>query len=219
MRRSAVIVFLLILAAGIATLWLFLEGVILEKTHPLPYYEAVEAACRDYAVPKEVVYGVMSVESGFKSDAVSDKGAIGLMQITPDTFYWLCSKTGDTETNPERLYNPEVNIRYGACFLSALYTEFGVWDTVYAAYNAGRGRVNAWLDDPAHGKNGRLTDIPFKETARYVEKVAAAADNYKTLYFAEDARAKGSIPEKTPQEPVNEESGETAAEAGETVSE
>lgn len=87
----------------------------------------------EYAVPEEVIYAVMSVESNFKSDAQSSKGAIGLMQITPDTFTWLCSKNNASDTNPELLYNPETNIRYGTYFLSLLYSEFGVWDTAFAA--------------------------------------------------------------------------------------
>ena len=181
MRKSFVIVLLLALAAGIATLWVFIEDRILEKTHPLPYYDTVQTYAAEYAVPEEVIYAVMNTESSFKSDAVSPKGAIGLMQITPDTFTWLCSKSGDDDSSPERLYNPETNIRYGTYFLSLLYTEFGVWDTVFAAYNAGRSRVGEWLKDSAHNQNGRIVDIPYPETAAYVEKVNRAVVIYKKL--------------------------------------
>lgn len=184
MRKSFVIIFILILSAGIATLWVFVENLILEKTHPLPYYEIVSKYSAEYAVPEEVIYAVMNTESSFKSDAVSAKGAIGLMQITPDTFEWLCSKNSDPDTSSERLYNPEVNICYGTYFLSLLYTEFSVWDTVFAAYNAGRGKVNEWLADDQYNKNGKIVNIPYPETAAYVEKVNKAMLVYKKLYFS-----------------------------------
>ena len=105
MRKSFVVILILALAAGLATLWVTVEDFILEKTHPLPYYETVERYSAEYAVPKEIIYAVMNTESSFKSDAVSAKGAIGLMQITPDTFVWLCGKTAEEEqsTSPDKL--------------------------------------------------------------------------------------------------------------------
>lgn len=188
MRKSFVVILILVLAAGLATLWVTVEDFILEKTHPLPYYETVEKYASEYAVPEEIIYAVMNTESSFKSDAVSAKGAIGLMQITPDTFEWLCSKTAEEEqsTSPDKLYNPDTNIKYGTFFLSLLYTEFGVWDTVYAAYNAGRNKAREWLKSTEYNQNGKLVDIPYPETAKYVEKVSEAALVYKKLYFSEN---------------------------------
>ncbi len=185
MKKSFVIIFILALAAGFATLWVFVEDRILERTHPLPYHETVSAISAEYAVPEEVIYAVMSTESSFKSDAQSSKGAIGLMQITPETFYWLCSKNGAEDANPELLYNPETNIRYGTYFLSLLYSEFGVWDTAFAAYNAGRGKVNEWLKSAEYNSNGKLVNIPYPETASYVQKVNKAMLIYKKLYFSD----------------------------------
>lgn len=186
MKKSIIIVIILALAAVIATLWVFIEGIILEKTHPLPYNDLVERFSDEYAVPEEVIYAVMNTESSFKSDAVSKKGAIGLMQITPDTLDWLCMRHGTDENNPELLYNPEINIKYGTYFLSLLYTEFGVWDTVFAAYNAGRSRVAAWLEDPMYNQNGKIVNIPIAETKNYVEKVNKALIVYKKLYYSEE---------------------------------
>ncbi len=187
MRKSFVIVGILLLAAAIATLWVFLEGLILKKTHPLPYTETVEKYAEQYAVPEEILYAVMYTESSFKSDAVSDKGAIGLMQITPDTFEWLCRKSDRPETDAELLFKPETNIAFGAAFLSLLYSEYGNWDTVYAAYNAGRTKVNEWLSDPSYSRDGSLVSIPYAETRAYVKKVASAAAVYRKLYFEERA--------------------------------
>ena len=190
MRKSVVIIILLIIAALLATLWVSVENIILEKTHPLPYYETVQKYASEYAVPVEVIYAVMNTESSFKSDAVSKKGAIGLMQITPDTFNWLCSKTTEEEqsTSPDLLYNPETNIKYGSFFLSLLYTEYGVWDTVYAAYNAGMNKVTEWMKDPDYNMNGKIVNIPYPETEKYVEKVSKAVVVYKKLYFSEQVK-------------------------------
>lgn len=185
MKKSFVIILILALAAVFATAWVFIEDVILEKTHPLKYSEAVEKYSAEYAVPEEIIYAVIHTESSFESDAVSKKGAIGLMQITPETFDWLRMKMGESDTpvSSDLLYNPENNIKYGTYFLSLLYTEYGVWDTVYAAYNAGRSTVNEWMKSPEHNNNGKIANIPYKETANYVEKVKKAAANYKDLYF------------------------------------
>lgn len=200
MKKSFVIIFILALAAGFATFWVFVEDRILEHTHPLPYHDTVSLMSAEYAVPEEVIYAVMSVESDFKSDAQSSKGAIGLMQITPDTFNWLCSKNGAEDTNPELLYNPETNIRYGTYFLSLLYSEFGVWDTAFAAYNAGRGKVNEWLKSPDYNSNGKLVNIPYPETAAYVQKVGKAMLVYKKLYFSGTA-----VNTESTKDPISQE--------------
>ncbi len=189
MRKSVIVIFILIVAAVFATCWVFIEDFILEKTHPLPYYETVEKYSEEYAVPKEVIYSVMNTESSFKSDAVSHKGAIGLMQITPETFEWLVSKSGEeVSSSPELLYKPEINIKYGTYFLSLLYTEFGVWDTVFAAYNAGRTKASQWLKNNEYNQNGKLVNIPYPETAAYVEKVSKNMLVYKKLYFTEEIK-------------------------------
>ena len=64
-----------------------------------------------------------------------------------------------------------------------------MWDTAFAAYNAGRGRVNEWLKSPAYNSNGKLVNIPYPETAAYVQKVDKAMLVYKKLYFSKTAEA------------------------------
>ena len=181
MRKTPVVIGIFVLSAVIATVFVIVQSAVTRATHPLPYGEQVAKACEMYSVPQEIVYAVIKCESDFKPDCVSQKGAIGLMQLTPDTFTWLCSKSGDGDPSAERLYMPEVNIRYGVCFLSMLYTEFGVWDTCFAAYNAGRTKVGAWLKDPSFNQNGKLVNIPIPETRDYVKKVCRAWKVYKSI--------------------------------------
>lgn len=182
MKKTLVIVSILLLSAIIATVSGHISDAVLRSLNPTKYSEAVEKYSEQFDVPEAIIYSVIKTESSFKADAVSHKGAIGLMQITPDTFDWLCTKTGE-ESNSLLLYDPDTNIRYGVYFLSLLYNEYKTWDTVYAAYNAGRGKVNEWLSSEQYNNNGRLKNIPYKETAEYVIKIEKTAEIYERLYF------------------------------------
>lgn len=156
-----------------------------KKTHPLKYTEFVEHYSEVYNVPKEIVYAVIKTESDFVSNAVSHAGAVGLMQMMPDTFLWLCEKQGE-DLSKGMLYDPETSIKYGTYYLSYLYDQFGMWETVYAAYNCGPGRVKDWQTDTEYAEsNGVLFYIPIKETSQYVKKVEKAVSVYKKIYFKE----------------------------------
>ncbi len=182
MKKTLTILGLLILVIISAFTFEFIDDSILRSSHPKKYSEFVEKYSEIYNVPESVIYSVIRTESSFKSDAVSKKGAIGLMQITPETFEWLCTKTGE-EFNKTLLYDPDTNIKYGTYFLSMLQLEFVSWDTVFAAYNAGRTTVNKWLSDERYNNNGRLMNIPYKETENYVKKVNNAVEVYERLYY------------------------------------
>ena len=104
------------------------------------------------------------------------------MQIMPSTFDWLMTQTHE-DYESGMLYDPDTNIKYGTTYLKWLHLRYDNWETVYAAYNAGYARVDEWLADGVHSKDGKLTDIPIRETSEYVEKVAASADKYEKLYY------------------------------------
>ena len=134
-------------------------------------------------IPEYVVYSVIKVESSFNSGAVSKDGAIGLMQMMPETFNWLTSVKKEN-LDSAMLYDPETNIKYGSYYLSYLYVRYGSWDEVYAAYNAGQGKVDEWLaDETLVDQNGKLKEIPYKETRKYVEKLKDTNEIYKRLYY------------------------------------
>lgn len=156
------------------------------KMYPLPeeYLDEIEKWADEYDVPIEIVCGIIHTESGFDPEAVSRAGAKGMMQITKDTFEWILFRLKDQKSE-EVLFDYKINIQYGTYLLSYLYSEFGDWDTVFAAYNAGIGSVKLWLADESISENGKLKNIPYKETADYVEKVNKAAEKYKQLYFSE----------------------------------
>ncbi|MBE6623848.1 MAG: lytic transglycosylase domain-containing protein [Ruminococcaceae bacterium] len=194
MKKTLTILFILLLSCLVATLVGIIGENINKKIHPMKYSENVEYYSKLYDVPEPIIYAVIKTESSFKADAVSPAGAIGLMQITPDTFEWLCTKTGETY-DVRLLKDPDTNIRYGTYFLSLLHNEFRAWETVYAAYNAGRTRVNGWLDSEEYNNSGRLKNIPIKETREYVEKVTKRAKTYEKLYFEEAKTIKDAVTE------------------------
>jgi len=156
------------------------------KMYPLPdeYVSEIEKWSDEYGVPIEIVCGVIYTESGFDPEAVSNAGAKGMMQITKDTFDWILFKLKEQQPE-EALFDYSINIKYGTYLLSFLYDEFGDWDTAFAAYNAGRGKVNSWLEDESITQDGKLKNIPYKETEEYIEKVNKAAGKYKELYFSD----------------------------------
>lgn len=181
MKKTFTIIIILLISAFVAFIYTQVDDVIIKKTHPLKYLEYVEAYSEKYSVPKDIIYAVIKNESSYQSDAISYKGAIGLMQITPSTYEWLCSKESPALTDVELLYSPKTNIQYGTLLLSILYSEYGVWETAIAAYNAGMGNVSKWLENKEYSTDGRLTYIPFKETRSYVKKVTKSREIYSSL--------------------------------------
>lgn len=155
----------------------------IRETHPIKYQTYVEKYSREFNVNRYLVYSVIKTESGFRPDAVSNVGARGLMQIMEDTFEWIKFKLGDEDTVYYDMYDPETNIRYGCFLLGYLCDEFGNIETAMAAYHAGRGCVNEWLEDRSISSDGvHLDVIPIADTAHYVNKITKAMDNYLRLY-------------------------------------
>ena len=140
------------------------------------------SAADEFAVPPGLVLAVAEVESDFKPDARSPVGAMGLMQLMPDTFRYLSDDKLFEHLPDAAITDKRVNLRYGACYLAYLYNRFGDWRVTLAAYNAGEGRVSLWLDDPRYGDGTRLLKIPFPETESYLTKVLDAYRRYNQKY-------------------------------------
>lgn len=183
MKRSkpAVIAILLIIVLAISSFIIIPE--IKKVLYPREYTELVTKYSEEYNVPEPLIYAVIQCESGFDPNAVSHAGAVGLMQLMPDTLDWLSRLLDESEPTGE-IDDPETNIKYGTYYLSHLYKRFGNWETAVAAYNAGHGRVGNWLADSRYSDDGvNLKDIPIEETYNYVNKVIAARDQYQEIYY------------------------------------
>ena len=156
----------------------------MRAAYPVAYSEYVEKYAEYYHFEPAFLYALIRTESEFNPDAVSHAGAMGLMQLTEDTFQWAQSRSPEGENIPtNELFDPETNIHYGVMVLSLLREEFSDPQTLLAAYNAGIGNARKWLADPEYSDDGvTLKSIPFPETAKYVEKIPIAEDMYRELY-------------------------------------
>ena len=165
-------------------------GVAMDKTtervynrfYPLKYIALVELAAERWDIPSSVILGVIHTESGFDENALSHAGAIGLMQMTDDTYDWIYFLRREDCPPHDTMGIPAYNIDAGAFLLSWLYRQYGRWDTVFAAYSAGYARVNKWLEDPEITKDGVLVNIPINETKQYVARCTEAEEIYRTVY-------------------------------------
>lgn len=151
--------------------------------YPIKYEDVIRKKAAENDIPLSVVFAVIRTESNFNAEAESRVGARGLMQVTKTTFEWIDFYRGESGFEWDDFYTPEVNIDYGTWLLSYLYKNFGNWETVYAAYNAGPNAVKKWLDNPEYSADGEtLYNIPYEETAKYVEKVSSYRIGYQAAY-------------------------------------
>lgn len=158
----------------------------LKMLYPINYSEYVNEMCETYNVDRELVYAVIKNESNFNSSAISHAGAMGVMQIMPDTFKWLQTHMVDEDMDESYLNDPKINIKYGTYLLSVLKKRYDEESSAICAYNAGIGTVDRWLSDPNISKDGKTLDyIPYKETNEYVKLVLKSKAMYKRLYFSE----------------------------------
>ena len=153
--------------------------------YPKQYSTYVEHYAKVYDLPPHLVYAVIRTESDFDDNAASSAGAVGLMQLMPSTFQWITNDLLRERLDSGMIYDPETNIRYGCYYLRRLYDRYEDWAAALAAYNAGPGRVDGWLKDPAMlSEDGKLNPdaIPTAETRRYVPAVLDAMRRYDELY-------------------------------------
>ena len=186
MKRTIVIIILIAAAVVLGYAYEQVSLALQKRAHPLHFEEYVMRYSRERNIPPEIIFSVIKAESSFRSDAVSpNAGARGLMQIMPDTFDWLQTKTGEQYAHG-MLFDPATNIRYGTFYLRYLFDMFGDWNLTFAAYNAGQGRVrNDWMQNPEIVRDGVLIieAVPFEETRNYLIRVNRSIEMYRRLYF------------------------------------
>lgn len=95
-----------------------------------------------HSLEPELVLAVIRVESGYRNYAVSDKEAMGLMQILPSTGQWLAPQVGVQWRGPQTLFDPIANVRLGIAYLRQLWDRYGDLQAALAAYNWGPGRID-----------------------------------------------------------------------------
>ena len=159
---------------------------LLKIMYPKTYSEIVSTYAEEYNVEENLIYAVIKAESNFDSKAVSNREAIGLMQIVEETAIDVAKRNQieiDTENITEELLDIDNNINIGTKYLSTLLTQYGNMEIALAAYNAGIGTVNNWIEKQVIQADGSdIENIPYKETNNYVRKILRDYRVYNELY-------------------------------------
>ncbi|WP_231839170.1 transglycosylase SLT domain-containing protein [Bdellovibrio bacteriovorus] len=161
---------------GIRYLW--------EFAYPRAYSEHVEKYTKKFAVPEELVWGIMRAETHYRRDAISPVGALGLMQVMPFTGHKVATLLGEKEFKAPLLLQPETSVKIGSRYLKRLMDRFeNTIPLVAAGYNAGPHRVKNWLSSFGNLETDEFIEhIPFLETRNYVKRVVSNAYIYSQLY-------------------------------------
>ena len=186
-RSLAIIAAILVVSIGFGFAFDAAATAIEKKNYPLSprYANDISKVALEYGIPEVILWATVRTQSGFSSNLEGKDGGIGLMQLTPDEFAMIQTDIlGIPQEDAGRLYDPVKNLQCGAAYLSYLYERYGVWETVFAAFDAGTSAVDAWLANPEYVSNlGTLKNIPNTETARFVRDVEKAREIYIKLYF------------------------------------
>jgi len=174
-KRLATLTVLVAAAAGVSA-WFLLAtpDFVQRERYPLRYQAIVTGHARNYHLDPALLAAVIYAESKFHANAKSSSGAIGLMQLLPSTADGIALHTGGTNFHRSDLYNPEINVRYGAWYLRHLLDKYDDEQAALAAYNAGQNNVDRWLAD---GQG-----IRFSETRAYVDRVEDLKGIYRDIW-------------------------------------
>ncbi len=150
----------------------------LDYRFPIAYSDTFIAHARRANIPVQWSLAVARQESAFMTDAKSGAGALGVMQLMPGTAKQVASKIGVSYANNRSLTGSDLNIRLGTNYLGQMLRKFDNNRILAsAAYNAGPGRVNRWLN-PNVPFDVWIETIPFTETRNYVQNVLMFSSIY-----------------------------------------
>jgi soluble lytic murein transglycosylase len=183
-RRTLGTIVALTVTALLAAL---IVGALNQATHNggLPLSDA--SIIRKQAAAKHLdpalIAAVIYAESKFEPRP-SAAGAQGLMQILPETAYYLAHLSGGRAFTAADLATPEINVAYGSYYLRYLLNHYNGNELLaVAAYNGGLSNVDRWVARArANGGDLTVADIPFPETREYVQRVMSAQQAYRSTY-------------------------------------
>ena len=163
---------IIVTSAVIFTLFVVVFATIFSNRYPFKYKKSISVFAAENKVDAALVAAIVFAESRFNNNAKSKRGAIGLMQIMPQTAEWISGELSEPNYD---LTDAQTNLHFGCFYLSYLQSKFNSEIEVLCAYNAGETKVNEW-------KNtfGEITEqnIPFSETKNYVKIVLKAKKYY-----------------------------------------
>ncbi|MGD1899504.1 MAG: transglycosylase SLT domain-containing protein [Phormidesmis sp.] len=157
-----------------------------QAVYPFPYPELILGWARERELNPLLVTALVRQESRFQPDIRSVVGAVGLMQVMPETGEWISDQIGEDSYT---LSQPADNVKFGTWYLDYTHSEFNE-NSLYAvaSYNAGPGAVAGWVEEKDFASADEFVEqIPYPETKGYVESVFGGYWNYLRLYDPEIA--------------------------------
>lgn len=172
----------LVLLLGVTSfVYSFGPSLLFKPMYPLEHESEITASASAHGVDPYLVAAIIRSESSWDERASSHRGAIGLMQLIPETASDMVEKglVDPNRFSVDRLTDPATNIEFGCAYLSYLMMYFnGATDKAVAAYNAGMGNVDIWTQ----GGDILHNAITFPETQAYLVRVTMAQTRYRELY-------------------------------------
>lgn len=160
------------------------QNIVLKQIYKTEYSEYVYKYSEENGIDPLLTFAIIKAESNFNRNVVSTSGAIGLMQLMESTAKEAGAKIGEAISVKEALYNPEKNIMIGTSYFAHLIERYeGNYLLALAAYNAGIGNVDSWIEEGIIKEDGSdIENIPYKETNNYVRKIVRDYKIYQNLY-------------------------------------
>jgi len=153
----------------------------LEYLYPYMYANIITEQSKVVGIDPLLVFAIIYEESAFDKDNESDAGAVGLMQLMPETTNDMAELLRIKNPN---LRDPEVNVKIGVKYMARLLTRISDLPNTIMAYNAGPTRVRNWASDYKGLPLDLMVEaIPYEETRKYVRQVMESMIMYGTLYF------------------------------------
>ena len=154
----------------------------LTRVYKLEYTEYVKKYANEYNVDEYLIYAIIKAESNFEPNSESHRGAKGLMQLMYSTAEDISKRIG-IELNEDNILEPDININLGTKYISMLIQKYNNINLALAAYNAGSGNVDGWIEKGTLKSDGSdIENVPFTETNNYVRKILRDYEIYKNIY-------------------------------------
>ena len=185
LKNKKLLIFVAIVVVIVVFL-IFARNPILKIIYPRTYEEAVSIYSEEYGVDDNLILALIKAESNFDANAISNRNAIGLMQLMEETAKDVANQNGielDDENIEQELSDVYKNVQIGTCYLATLLKRYENKEIALAAYNAGIGTVDNWIDKGIIKDDGSdIENIPYKETNYYVRKILRDYEFYNNLY-------------------------------------
>lgn len=166
--------------------WMYVNPSVLGKfIYPIYYKQEIHKSAANFEVDPLLIAAIIRVESNFKHESVSNKGALGIMQLMPDTAAWINSTGFQNQLTNQDIGKVDVNIDLGTWYVKWLQDYYkGDIVKVISAYNAGQGNVDRWVEHGNwYGQTHEIESIPFGETRHFVQRVLYYYQKYQKFHI------------------------------------